>query len=337
MRRFIIVLEGHRTLTIVVLAILGGIFATWLLPRHMPELPFDYSIYMQGARMIRAGQSPYVTLPFWYPLPIVLFTIVPWSFLPDTFFWAFVFIPLGLLHLHFGKRTPLVWLFYPLLINVAYGQAEGWLLLPMVWLLKDTPINSSFAMMAMLFKPTYAMLLAPYRVIEWLIARAWKNLAWLAGLTVLMFGAAFVVDPQWVAQWLGAIMRRGSSPGLIARNITMWAFIERGGLWYIPLALFLLALILLAIPALKKRETRGEVLVALSLFIFPNGLYPVSTMMVLPFVETRAEIIALVGASWLIAFTEIFTGDFGGYYQSLVLFALGLRQLRARRQNGLAA
>jgi hypothetical protein len=108
-------------------------------------------------------------------------------------------------------------------------------------------------------------------------------------------------------------------------------------LWLIPFALLACALILLAIPSVKDPRTRGEVLVAASLMVFPNGLYPVSTMMVLPFVETRAEIIALVIASWLIAGIEILTGDFGGYYLGLVLFALALRQLRARRQNVLAA
>jgi hypothetical protein len=60
-------------------------------------------------------------------------------------------------------------------------------------------------------------------------------------------------------------------------------------------------------------------------------------MIVLPFVETRAEIIALVVVSWLIAVIEIFTGDFGGYYLGIVLFALALRQLRARRHNVFAA
>jgi hypothetical protein len=207
----------------------------------------------------------------------------------------------------------------------------------MVWLLQDAPIKSSFAIMAMLFKPAYAMFLAPYRVLEWLLQRRWSNLAWLAGLTGVMFGAAFVVDPQWIAHWLEAIMRRGASEGLIVRNITLWVFIERGGLWLIPFALLACALILLAIPSVKDPRTRGEVLVAASLMVFPNGLYPVSTMMVLPFVETRAEIIALVIASWLIAGIEILTGDFGGYYLGLVLFALALRQLRARRQNVLAA
>lgn len=328
MQRLIAIAEKNRALTIVTLSILAGIAASLILPRWMPEVPFDYAIYMQGARMIRAGQDPYTALPFWYPLPIALFTIVPWSLLPDSFLWAFAFIPFGLLHLHFGKRAPLTWLFYPLLINVAYGQAEGWLILPMLWLLQDAPVKSSFAMMALLFKPAYAMLLAPYRVFEWLCARQWQNLAWLAGLTVVMFGAAFVVDPQWVAHWLSAIQRRGASPGLIERNITLWAFVERGGLWLVPLALLVLALFLLAIPALRHRETRGEVLVAASLFVFPNGLYPVSTTMVLPFAQTHAEIIALVSVSWLLAGIEIFTGDFGGYYLGVVLFALALRQRR---------
>ncbi|MBI3912991.1 MAG: hypothetical protein HY327_02160 [Chloroflexi bacterium] len=321
-------LERHRALAIVLASILGGLIAVLLLPRVLPGIPFDYEIYMQGARLIRAGGNPYAELPFWYPLPIVLFTIVPWSFLPDSFLWAFAFIPLGLLHLHFGKRAALCWLYYPLLINVAYGQAEGWLILPLVWLLKDAPVKSAFAMMAMLFKPAYGMFLVPYRLWQWARARRMRDFAWLGGLGLLMGGAAFALDPQWIQHWLGAIARRGASPGLIERNITMWAFVERGGAWFVPLALLVAAFGLLAMPALRRAESRAEVLVVASLFVFPNGLYPVSTAMVLPFVETRNEILALVIASWLLAGLEVLVGAFGGFYLALALFALALRQRR---------
>lgn len=62
-----------------------------VVPLVLPGVPFDYAIYMQGVTMVRNGLDRYATLPFWYPLPIVLFTIVPWSFLPDQFVWAFAF------------------------------------------------------------------------------------------------------------------------------------------------------------------------------------------------------------------------------------------------------
>jgi hypothetical protein len=323
--------ERHRTWVIVALSILFGVLGAVVLTQWMPAVPFDYAIYMEGARMVRAGQDPYATLPFWYPLPIVLFTIVPWSCLPDLFWWAFALIPLGLLHLHFGKRTPLTWLFYPLLVNVAYAQAEGWLILPLVWLLRDVPIQSSLAMLAFLFKPAYVVLLAPYRLFEWVRARDERKLKWLVGLTVVTFGAAFVAQPAWLANWFAAIQRRGASPGLIERNITAMAFWQRGEAWWLPLGLLGAAWLLLTFAGWRYRETRGASLVAASLMTFPNGLYPVSVALVLPFVETTGEILVLVLVSWLIPTLEIFTGDFGGYYLSIVLVALALRVRRAQK------
>jgi len=326
-----LLIEQQRALTIVALSIVGGVLGALVLTQWMPDAPFDYVIYMQGARLVCAGQDPYATLPFWYPLPIVLFTIVPWSYLPDLFWLAFALIPLGLLHLHYGKRAPLTWLFYPLLINVAYAQAEGWLILPLVWLLRDVPVKSSLAMLVFLFKPAYVMLLAPYRLIEWLRGRNSREIRWLAGLSVAMFGAAFTVQPLWLANWFDAIQRRGTSPGLIERNITAMAFWQRGEIWWLPLGLLGAAWVLLTIAGWRHRETRGAALVAASLLTFPNGLYPVSVALVLPFVETTDEILVLVLASWIIPVLEIFTGDFGGYYLSIVLLALALCVRRAQK------
>ena len=318
-----------RTLAIVLLSVAGGIGAIFVLQQIMSELPFDYDIYMQGARMIRAGADPYAVLPFWYPLPIVLFTIVPWSFLPDQFVWAFATIPLGLLHLRYGRRTVLLWVFFPLLINVAYAQAEGWLVLPLIWLMEDAPFKASVGIIALMFKPAYVILLAPYRVIGWVRAGRWRELVCLGVLTVITFGAAFLVDPAWPLHWWSAILRRGDSPGLVERNMTIWAFTNRGGLWWVPLALLLAALVLLAIPLIRSKEGRAAILLGSSLFIFPNGLNPVSSMMVMPLAKSRSEIMILVALSWMIAGLEIMIGGFGGLYLVIVLAALALT---ARRQ-----
>jgi hypothetical protein len=71
-------------------------------------------------------------------------------------------------------------------------------------------------------------------------------------------------------------------------------------------------------------------MLAVSLFTFPNGLNPVSSMMVLPFVETRNEILALVATSWLVAGLEVLTGGFGGFYLANVFVALALRVRRVK-------
>lgn len=314
-----------RTLVIVLLSCGFGIGATVLFSHFTDWIPYDYAVYVQGARFVRAGLDPHALLPYWYPLPITLFTTMLWSFLPDQFAWAFAFIPLGLLHLRYGRLTPLTWLFFPLLINVTYAQAEGWLLFPVFWLLENAPFKSSVGILALLFKPAYGMLLVPYRLTQWLIARQWHELARLLGLGAIMFGTAFIVDPMWHWNFINGVMWRADNPELRMRNMTAWAFVERGGLWWIPLVLFVLAFGLLSVDAWRQRSTRPHLLLALSLFLFPNGLNPVSSMMVLPFVKTRGEILILVAVSWLVAGMEILIGGFGGLYLVIIVVALALR------------
>ncbi len=320
----------YRSLAIVSLAIVAGVIGGFALAHWMPNMPYDYAVYMQGARMVRAGIDPHARLPYWYPLPIVLFTTLPWSFLPDQFAWVFAFIPLGLLHLRFGRNAPWSWLFFPLLINVTYAQAEGWLLWPLFWLLQDAPLKSSIGILGLMFKPAYGMLLVPYRVIQWIRARRWRDLGLLAGVGSFMLSVAFVVDPAWHWHFINGVMHRAENPELRMRNMTMWAFVERGELWLVPLVLLCVAFVLLAIVGWRTPETRGHVLLSLSLFAFPNGLNPVSSMMVLPFVETRNEILVLVATSWLVAGLEIVFGGFGGFYLVIVFVALALRLRRAQ-------
>lgn len=320
--------QGMHAASIVSLSLLGGLTATWLIPHFISWIPYDYAVYIKGARMIREGLDPHSLLPYWYPLPITLFTTVPLSFLPDQFAWAFAFVPLGLLHLRFGRNAVLWWLFFPLLINVTFSQAEAWLILPLFWLLEDAPFNSSLGIVALMFKPAYGMFLIPYRLWQWVRARRWKSLAWLGGLGGVMMGAAFLVDRAWPLHWLNSVLRRGDNPELRMRNMTVWAFGGRGELGLVALGLMLAALVWTVIPLLRARETRGQVLLALSLLFFPGGLNPVSSMMVIPLVQTRNEILAMVAASWLAAGLDIVVGGFGGVYLIIVLVALYLRRQR---------
>ena len=320
--------QATGTASIVTLSLLGGLIVTWLIPHFITWIPYDYSVYIRGARMVREGLDPHALLPYWYPLPITLFTTVPLSFLPDQFAWAFAFVPLGLLHLRFGRNAVLRWLFFPLLINVTFSQAEGWLILPLFWVLEDTPFKSGLGIVALMFKPAYGIFLVPYRVWQWVRARQWKSLTWLAGVSGVMTGAAFLVDGAWPMHWLSSVLRRSDNPELRMRNMTVWAFGGRGELGLAALRVLLLALFWIVIPLLRARETRGQVLLALSLFFFPGGLNPVSSMMIIPLVQTRNEIVAMVAASWLAAGLDIVAGGFGGVYLIIVLVALYLRRRR---------
>ena len=325
----------HRSknLGIIVLSIVGGLAATVILPRVVDWIPYDYLVYVQGGRMIRDGINPHAMLPYWYPLPITLFTTVLWSFLPDQFAWAFAFIPLGLLHLRYGKSAPLAWLFFPLLINLAYAQAEAWLLFPMFWLLNDEPTKSSIGILALMFKPAYGMLIVPYRIVQWIRDRCWRNLSVLIVLGIIMFGAAFIVDPAWIGHFIDAILHRGDNPELRVRNMTLWAFARYDWIGY-GLAILAIAILLwLSIRLWRHNRARADVLLAWSLFIFPNGLNPVSSMMVLPLMQTPRELLALVIVSWGVAGLDIIVGGFGGVYLLIVLVALVIKQRRLALQQ----
>jgi hypothetical protein len=212
------------------------------------------------------------------------------------------------------------------LVNVAYAQVEGWLVLMLVWLLDDeSPVKSSLAIIALLFKPAYGIFLVPYRLWCWLRSRQYKSLAWLVGTTLVTMGAATLVEPAWPVQWFVGVMHRHENVNLTERNMTIWAFTERGGVWLVVLSLFLILLMVMSWRLLRFPEARGEVLLAWSLFFFPGGLNPVSSMMIMPLVREKSHIIILVIISWLVVGIESLMNGFGGMYLLIVLAALALR------------
>jgi hypothetical protein len=115
--------------------------------------------------------------------------------------------------------------------------------------------------------------------------------------------------------------------------MTIWSLLKRGGGW-LPVSVALLAaLAWVSVPLLRAREARGDVLLAASLFFFPNGLNPVSSMMVIPLVKTSSEILALVAVSWISAGLDVIVGGCGGVYLLIVLTALVLRRTRYLRMR----
>jgi hypothetical protein len=96
----------------------------------------------------------------------------------------------------------------PLLINVIYGQMEGWLILPLFWLLEDRPVKNGLAIVMLMFKPAYGIFLVPYRLWGWWQARRFHDFGWLLGFAGLSMGAAFLVEPRWPVQWFSGVISR---------------------------------------------------------------------------------------------------------------------------------
>jgi hypothetical protein len=292
-----------RTAIIIGCSIIAGLIATVvvpLLPYFGHGLPDDYVVYMDGAWLVRQGLNPHELLDYWYPLPVVLFSTMWWSFLPREFAWAFAVIPLGLLHLRYGRWAPLWWIFWPLMINVLYGQVEGWLVLFLFWLLEDKPVKNGLSIIALLFKPAYGMLLVPYRLWGWWQERRYRNFGWLFAFMTISMGSAFIVEPRWLVQWFTGVTRRNEHAGLIESDMTIWAFRRYDDAWLLLLPLLLGLFYYLVSSLWKYKEARPGTLLAMSVVLFPGGLNPVSTMMVIPLLQTRNEIIVMVSVSWIV-------------------------------------
>jgi len=329
----------NRILAVVLASVVVGFGLAYLQPYLFPMLNNwtpDYRVYIDGARLVRAGQDPHALLPYWYPLPIVLFTTLLWSYFPYQYAVAFALIPVGLLILRYGRWAPLWLMFVPLAINVLYAQAEGWLILPIFWILEGQAILGSVGITALMFKPAYGILLVPYRIWRWFKQRNRLAFVWLFGLVILTFGVAFFVESNWPIQWFNGVTRRHNDAGLITRNMTVWAFFHPDRpLWSLAiLALILSALIYLVYSLWRYERARGGVLLSLTLFFFPGGLNPSNSMMIIPLIKNPGEIVALSAVSWVTIILDNSTkGGFGGYHLIIVLAAMFLLLRRLRLEE----
>ncbi len=336
-------LSSKGTLVIVMLSFAIGFGAAFLQPYLFPVLNAwtpDYYVYWNGARLAMEGLDPHALLNYWYPLPVVLVTTMPWALLPYRFVLAFAIIPLCLLVLRYGRWTPLWLLFVPIIINTLWAQAEAWLIFAVFWILEGQAVKGSVGIIALMFKPAYGIFLVPYRLWTWYRDRHFKAVAWLIGGSVILMGAAFVMQPAWPLQWFNGILRRHNNASLIKRNMTVWSYFDpdRSPLLLILLILILLTLIILVIQLWRFKEARAGVALSLSLFFFPGGLNPANSMMVIPLIRTPGEILLMCAVSWGVRLLDIRTpGGFGGYYLLIVLAAMALllRRLKLHKESSL--
>jgi len=330
----------NRIIVVVLITFLVGFGVAFLQPYLFPILNNwtpDYRVYIDGARLVREGLDPHALLPYWYPLPVVLFTTMLWSFLPYQYAVAFSLIPIGLLILRYGRWAPLWLMFVPVIINVLYSQAEGWLLLPIFWILEGQAILGSVGIVALMFKPAYGMFLVPYRFWRWFRQRNRLAFSWLLGLGTVTAAAAFLVEPTWPIQWINGVLRRHDNAGLITRNMTVWAFFhpDRPRWLLVVLGIMIVTLIYLTIALWRYDRARCGVMLSLSLFFFPGGLNPSNSMMVIPLIKNPREIVMISAVSWIaIILDNGSPGGFGGYHLFIVLAAMALLLRRLKVEEG---
>ncbi len=277
----------------------------------------DYNNFFRAsARLVLEGRSPYEIVKFFYPL----YTVI-WLFIPllagDWTRWIWVLAPIVFLHIILGRKAIILLPFYPLLVHLRFGQFDGWMLVPLMFLLRNTERWAPVSAALFLFKPQAAWALVAYRLGSWLRQRAWRNLALVLGVAIVLVLPAFLVRPGWVPEWLHAI---ASHPAEQCQNATLWGWSCFGGTW-LP---FSIAEALIALFLLWRAKDKASALQLVGLLLTPI-LYAYDYVLVAPTLKTQRECLILLTVSWLAVGIDLLAGGWGGAYSLIPLAALALR------------
>lgn len=321
--RTLLILGGLTLLTILLVAL-----ALPLLPGLWDWRPYDYELYRTWGKTFLDGTSPFNP----YPLPSIIWVFVPLALLPPQFaiFWSAA--PFGFVLYLLRGRGILLWLYFPLLVQTAFGQLEGWLILPMSWLLTNRPKLAPLGSVLLMVKPSVAPLVILYMLWYWLTHKEWQQLKWFSGILFIYLLPAFLIDPFWVMRFLTKLPVRAVESNMIPRGASLWAWIWHGGfaIWLLPVVL---VLVLLAVVYLLRRSKNlSETANVSNMFLVPT-LYVSTFTLLIPNFKTSREVLVMVVISWLAALLDILIGGWGGVYAIIPFAALLLLVQRARLGN----
>jgi hypothetical protein len=287
-------------------------------PRALSAFPNeDYNNFFRAsARLLVEGQSPYQLVKFFYPLYTVFWIFIPllagdWT----RFIW--VLAPIPFLFLATGRKAIVLVLSYPFLVHLRFGQFDGWLLLPLLFLLRDTERLAPLSAALFLLKPQTAWALVGYRLLAWTKQRSWRKLLLSLTVAAILVVPAFLIRPGWGGEWLDAV---ASHPAEQCQNATVWGWSCFGGLW-LP---FSLAEALLAVVLVGHSRDRASAVQLLGLLVTPI-LYAYDLVLVTPTLKTWGECILILAVSWLAVCIDLLAGGWGGAYSLIPLAALALR------------
>lgn len=284
--------------------------------------PFDYSNYVAMGNAVRQGLNPYGAHQY-YPLPTAIWIFVPLSLLPDAFRFIWILGPIVSILILFRRSGVGLFLFTPLWAQLSDAMLDGWLLVPLAWLLENRAGWAGLGAAIVLFKPQLAWLLVVHMLLKWCVTRNWKNLSVFFGAMLVFYIPSFIVDPTWVFQMLGVLSERTTHTTtvfpLLAGSIWSWWWLSdwaRG----IFLALLLVALGLF-VRAMLHASSRAAAFHLINLVLNPI-LFGSSMLVLVPTLRERKPIFISVAVS-LGAFVldRAFNG-FGGGYALLPILAL---------------
>lgn len=287
--------------------------------------PYDYDLYRGWGVSLLQGIPTYS-----YPLPTIFWIGIPLALLPPQFAIVWAAAPFGfILYLLRGRGIPL-WLYFPLLEQAAYAQLDGWLILPLSFLLANRPKLAPLGAVLLLTKPTVAPFVILYMLWYWLTHRQWQQLKWFGGILVVYLVPAFLIDPSWVSKFIAQLPVRATESNMIPRGASLWTWVWHGGvtLWLLPV---LLLLVLVAVIYLARCvENLSETANVLNMLFVPT-LYASTFTLLIPNIRTLRESLVLVIVSWIAVLLDVLVGGWGGVYATIPLCALLLLVLRVRQ------
>ena len=294
-----------------------------ILPRVLAEWhPYDYNLYLEMGRSARQGVNP-IGPRHYYPLPTVLWIFAPLSLLPDWFRLVWLIAPIFFILTLFGRRGLLLLAFTPLWYASSDAMVDGWLLLPMLWLLENRAGWAGIGAVALLMKPQIAILTIIFALARWVWTRDWRNLGAFAGALTLFCLPAFIFDPEWMQRMLAVLPQRAneSTALLPLLSSSLWSWWSLGLWGQIVLIALVAVSVILFIRAWRADDRRLVAFQCLNLLFVPV-LFMANSITLAPALSRRNELFVLVAVS-LIAFAlDLAAHGFGGVYVFIPLTVL---------------
>lgn len=281
----------------------------------------DYRYFRSSAEMLLSGISPYSRPKLFYPLYTVFWLFLPLT-LGDWTRWLWMLAPVAFLHLTLGRKAILLWPFYPLLVHLRFGQVDGWLILPLIAMLRNWKRAAPIGAALSLFKPQSAWSLLLYRLWQWVRARSWPELAVFAATAFILIAPSFILMPNWVPEWFASVR---AHPPEQCQNATIWGWSCFGTPW---LALALLEG-LFALFLLRATDDQSGAIFLFGVLITPI-LYSYDYVLVATTVKSWRETALLTAISWLAVGIDVLAGGWGGAYSLIPLAALAMRSRSLR-------
>ena len=252
-------------------------------------MPFnDFDVFWSAAGAVLQARDPYALPGVYYPLPF-FFIFLPLAALP---LWlahlVWTAIELLVLVAILRWRAPAVLMFAPVFLALLMGQ----IIIPMLGLfaLLRSGKAGGIALALMALKPQLVVFLAP-----WLLWRWWKSerrqIVWLIVTLAAMALAAFIVQPDWMAQWLSVSGERIRAP----ISPSVWGLLS-----FLPTPLWIASasLVTAGLFIWAWRRNNLDVLATMSLLINPILISYDLTLLTVMIRETRVWM-ALTVLSWV--------------------------------------